>query len=524
MRSAIYAISTVSVLLPIPLGIFLGFDFLGADLPIGIGLLIQTISANAILFYVFGYEHRNHGLIQVGYLFFFGGLSGAYLAGKTFWLLFSWEILTFGAILVYSGGIFDHKAIRSIIAIFLKSGFSLIFLTGWIFHSDAETGLLFLVCGLLIQAAFIGVHVWLPEAHSGGPAHSSAAYSGLMVNLPLLLFVRYAPIHSSSIGLAQYLIPLAAFGVFFGAITSFFQNDVKKSLAYSTIENLNFLWLILFISGYWIRNTEPRIYELGKSFMILFYFTLIFHSFSKTFQFLSFGYLCKIAKTNIVDECKGIGRISGISTLVLSPGTFNFLILPGTMGFLAEATFLFLNSKVLDLPYGRSIFVLPAIVFMMFGLVIGSAAHIRLFLPMVLSVPANETKTGIIAPFPVRFSLYFLGVSMLFSPVVVLSVFFFNESLGSWTPAFLYEWLKTLLLISSAMILFFLSLVIFRWAHRIRNRKLWDCGNKYRGAELSVPSSTFSDPLIESIGKYFNTRIGFSRIDDKVAGFFHGVL
>lgn len=87
--------------------------------------------------------------------------------------------------------------------------------------------------------------------------------------------------------------------------------------------------------------------SLGKSFLVLFYLMLLHHSFSKTFQFLAIGYLCKKAKTNVLDLCKGV---SGLSSLELGFGTLSFAALPGIIGFVAEGTLLFLISNRLIYP------------------------------------------------------------------------------------------------------------------------------------------------------------------------------
>jgi hypothetical protein len=54
----------------------------------------------------------------------------------------------------------------------------------------------------------------------------------------------------------------------------------------------------------------------------------------------------------------------------------------------------------------------------------------------------------------------------------------------------------------------FLSLFLFRWSHRVEKRRSWDCGNNYSGSELSIPASVISDPLYNSVGRYFISKKG----------------
>ena len=233
---------------------------------------------------------------------------------------------------------------------------SMVLLCVWIFLPENDpTGFYFLLIALLIKSAFSGLHLWLPEAHSGPPAHGSATYSGLMINLPFILFLRYSPPSLATFGPIEFLIFFSGLGIFLGGITSFFHSDLKKTLAYSTVENSNFLWLNLLISKFWMGNENPILNQLGFAFLILFYITLTHHSISKIYQFLSFGYLAKLGGSTSTDECKGIGRISGLPFLASSMGSLSFAMIPGTVGFLSESTFLYLTTVVIDLPTTASI-------------------------------------------------------------------------------------------------------------------------------------------------------------------------
>ncbi|MCB1189366.1 MAG: formate hydrogenase [Leptospiraceae bacterium] len=514
-----HIITALSLILPIPIGTYMGKDFLGIDFPLFMGLVIQAIVGNIILLYVRGYEHDKLKQIFIGYFLFFGGLSGSYLAGKSSWLWFYWELTTLGAFFIYSGQGYSIKAIRSLIALFLGSGISMVLIAAWVFLPEGTVGYTFLLGGVLIKAAFSTAHIWLPEAHSGPPAHGSAAYSGLLINLPLLLFVRYVMPHWNEIGLATYLIPIAGIGVFFGGVSAFFSSDVKKALAYSTIENSNFMWLCLFLVGLWIGNSDPGLDNIGRSFLILFYITIIHHALSKTFQFLSVGYLCKIGNSTWIDELKGVGRLSGISASLLGVGAFSFSLLPGSTGFISEATLLYLNSLIIDLPTTSSIFVLPAIVFIIFGLAMGSAAHLRIYLPLSLSVP-NPSRSlsvaeGSLNPM-ITLSLRMLGGLIFLLPLSLPLYVYYIPGIAEWVPEYLKVWVIHLTVFSAISVLFFLSIMLFKWMHRIKKRRLWDCGSDYAGSELSIRSSVISEPLFLSSGRYFHYKDGVSKVDDLI--------
>lgn len=509
-----HLLTGISLLIPIPFGVFLGKDFLGADFPLFFGLLLQALIGNIILFYARGYEHKNEIKILFGYLVFFFGLSGSYLAGKSFWLLFFWEISTVGAIFIYFGGPFTIKGIRSIVALFLASSISMVLLCVWIFLPlDSTAGFYFLVAALLIKSAFSGLHYWLPEAHSGPPAHGSAAYSGLMINLPILLFVRYSSGYTQELPYMEYLILIAGLGVFLGGITSFFHFDIKKALAYSTIENCNFMWLNLLISRLWINDPDPVLHDLGLSFLYLFFITLLHHSLSKVYQFLSFGYLAKRAGSTITDDCKGAGRIAGLSLFGMSMGSLSFAMIPGTIGFLSESTFLYLSATLIGLPITNSEMILPALIFISTGLTVGASAHIKLFLSLVLSVPRNPVSSVEPAPPGIRISLNALGVLIIAFPSLLIVPFIYNNSFSVPVPEILKSWVWQALFISAAVLAFAVLVFTTRLRHRVKTRELWDCGSGYRNHDVSIPGSVISDPLTQSMGKYLLTESGDSRVD-----------
>lgn len=542
--SFLHILIGLSLFFPLVLGWKLGKDFAGLDFPIFFGLSLQAVLGNFILLYARGDEEKDKFKLLIGYLLFFTGLSGSYLAGKSVWLPVFWEVSTLGTILVYFGQGFHERAVKSILAMFLASCTSMVLIASWVFLPEGKLGYSLLMIGLLIKSAFSLTHMWYPEAHLGTPSHASASYSGLMLNLPLLLFVRYVMNWWNEIPYSQLLIPLAGIGVFLGGLTSFFSKDAKKALAYSTIEKSNFLCLFLFVAALWSNNPDEESSSLSKSFLVLFYLMLLHHSFSKTFQFLAIGYICKKAKTTAIDLCRGVGRLSGLSSLELGIGTLSFAALPGTTGFIAESTLLFLISKTIDLSnVDESIYFLLAILFSLSGLVLGSAAHIRMYLPMVLSIPDKKLATEILAnqkpvTSGVSISLRAIGVGiflvpiLLFFPLFVMNRFINCSSnsayecanilsgnaatFAKWIPVYLLAWLYKLTLISIGVTTLFVSLLLFRWSHRVGKRRSWDCGNNYAGPELSIPASVISDPLYNSLGRYFISKNGELYFDNAV--------
>jgi formate hydrogenlyase subunit 3/multisubunit Na+/H+ antiporter MnhD subunit len=467
-------------------------------LPTVIGLSLQAFVGSVILVYLKGYENSPpRWKTRFGYALCFTGLAGCYLVGRSLWLPIFWEVSSFGALFLYVEHPLDSDEIRSYVALAIVSSLSCILLALWVLLPNEPFGNIALVSALLLKSAFFGTHFWLPEAHGGGPAHASALYSGVMINLPLLLFVKLGSTIAFSDTQLKCLAGFAAVGVCFGGVTAFFKKNLKRALAYSTIENTNFLWLCLFLG---------KAYPAGGAWMVLFYLALIHHSLSKSFQFLSLGYLCRLAESNLIDRCKGVGRISGVSRLLLSVGTFSFLGAPFTCGFLAEMTFLFLVSQSLTAAPIQSFAWVSGLAIVLLGMIVGSACHLKIFGTVVLSVP-DDKFTPTPKKTSINLSLGILASAIVLCPPAVL------EILQHFPANPLTNWLSTGALIGSAGVLVIVALVIFAHLSKIRKRVIWDCGNDFVRPELSIPGSVISDPLHSSLARSLLVNEEGSRLD-----------
>ncbi len=516
-----------SALLPLVYFFFNGSDPFDADFPILLGLLLQVYIGFSAFMLVQSYETIFTERVAFGYAIFWTALGVCYLAGKSVLLPVSLEIASFSTIIIYSGTEFGKKQIESLGSLLLASGISALFLSAWVFlPNDDPRGLFLLTIGLLVKSGFSGFHIWLPKVNEGGPSHALGSFAGALEIFPLLLFTRYVLPNLQDPLLYTILFPLAALGVFFGGITSFFHKDPKKALAYSSIESINFLWLCLATCGMFQTSTEPELKFLSNSFFILFFISLLHHSFSKTFQVFSIGLVARLRNSSSTDEMKGIGRYIGISPLWMGIGTFSYAVIPGTLGFVSEATYLFLNARILDMPLGRSVFLLPAMIFIFFGIVLGGFTHIRLFLSLFLSFPDPNLTLPEWNPVKRRWVLISVGTLAVMIVILPLLLPFILKlpTLAKFVDSSLGKWIQSLAIVSGITIAFVLSLIIFRWAHKIKKRKYWDCGNGYLGPELSIPASVFSEPLRNSIGRYFLTKEGLSIIDESVLSFFKRFL
>jgi hydrogenase-4 component F len=157
-----------------------------------------------------------------------------------------------------------------------------------------KAAFIFLLVGYGTKAGLAPMHSWLPDAHSQAPAPVSAIFSGFMLNAALYCIMRYLPIVESATGNTGWarnlMTGIGVFSIVVAAAFILFQRDLKRFLAYSSIEHLGIIALGLGLGG------------LG-TFAALFH--TLNHSLCKTLAFFSAGRLGQEFGTHDMEKMSG---------------------------------------------------------------------------------------------------------------------------------------------------------------------------------------------------------------------------
>ncbi len=128
-------------------------------------------------------------------------------------------------------------------------------------HQDAaqlnpaliKVAFLFLLVGYGTKAGLAPMHSWLPDAHSQAPAPVSALFSGFMLNAALYCIMRYVPIVEAASGHAGWSLRLLLFfglsSILVAAAFIVFQGDIKRLLAYCSVEHIGIIAVGLGLGG-----------------------------------------------------------------------------------------------------------------------------------------------------------------------------------------------------------------------------------------------------------------------------------
>lgn len=171
----------------------------------------------------------------------------------------------------------------------------------------AKIAFIFVLIGYGTKVGLTPMHTWLPDAHGKAPAPISALLSGVLLNVALLIVLRFRVITDATVGSSFSQGLLIVFGLFSVGIASliiFTQKSYKRLLAYSSIENMGIMALGFGFGG------------IGIFAAIL---HMIYHSLIKAaLFFLSGNFLIKYHSAKIANVKGAINVAPATSVLFLT--------------------------------------------------------------------------------------------------------------------------------------------------------------------------------------------------------------
>jgi formate hydrogenlyase subunit 3/multisubunit Na+/H+ antiporter MnhD subunit len=184
--------------------------------------------------------------------------------------------------------------------------------------------------GLLLKTGLFPLHIWLPPAHANAPSPVSAILSGLVVKASFYLVLRlwfqvFEPHVSSSAG--QFLGMLGAGAIIWGSLQAFRQERLKLLVAYSTVAQLGYLFLLFPLTG------TASIAETAWSGGI---YHALAHAFAKASMFLAAGNIMLALGHDRINELDGIAQAMPMSLFAFGLGGISLMGLPPSGGFVAK--------------------------------------------------------------------------------------------------------------------------------------------------------------------------------------------
>jgi hydrogenase-4 component B len=200
----------------------------------------------------------------------------------------------------------------------------------------SSSGVIFVLAliGFGAKAGFVPFHVWLPDAHPAAPSHVSALMSGVMIKMGLYGLLRVLTFLGSPA--PWWGLTLAGLGLLTGLIgvaLALSQRDVKRVLAYSSIENMGLIALALGV-GLWGRASGlAAVAVLGTTAGLLHVWN---HALMKGLMFFAAGCVLHGTGTRDMEKLGGLMKRMPWTAAAMMFGAVAIAALPPLNGFVSE--------------------------------------------------------------------------------------------------------------------------------------------------------------------------------------------
>jgi len=189
--------------------------------------------------------------------------------------------------------------------------------------------------GFGVKAGLVPVNSWLPRAHPAAPGNVSAILSGVILNLGIYGIIRVngdlLPIVHQGPGLV--VLAIGAVSAFVGILYATTENDMKKMLAHSSIENMGIITVGLGASFLFKVEQHP---ELAGIALIVALYHMVNHSMYKSLLFLGAGVIDSQVGSRDMNVLGGLIKRMPWTSFFFLIGALSIAALPPFCGFVSE--------------------------------------------------------------------------------------------------------------------------------------------------------------------------------------------
>lgn len=187
--------------------------------------------------------------------------------------------------------------------------------------------------GFSVKAGVVPLHVWLPEAHAAAPSHVSALMSGVLIKMGLYGMLRAGLLLQPPMWWGHVLLALGVASALGGILLAVSQRDLKRVLAYSSVENMGVIFIGLG-AAMWARGRgETAVAALALSGALLHVWN---HAAMKPLMFLCAGSVLYATHTRDLERLGGLLSRMPVTGAAALLGAVAMSALPPLNGFASE--------------------------------------------------------------------------------------------------------------------------------------------------------------------------------------------
>lgn len=283
------------------------------------GMLLVLLADDAFVFmvawelmsvssyFLVTYQHQNASNRRAGFLYLLMAHVGALAI-----------LLGFG-VLAGSGGGYTFEAMRTapLTPLWASIAFALAFF------------------GFGMKAGVVPLHAWLPEAHPVAPSHISALMSGVMLKVAIYGFIR---VTYDLVGDIQWqwgltVLVVGTFTALLGVLYALMQHDLKRLLAWSSVENIGIIFMGLGLSMIFLGTGHPALGVIG---LIAALYHVLNHAVFKGLLFLGAGAVLFRTHERDLEHLGGLIHRMPVTAALFLVGCISISALPPFNGFVSE--------------------------------------------------------------------------------------------------------------------------------------------------------------------------------------------
>jgi formate hydrogenlyase subunit 3/multisubunit Na+/H+ antiporter MnhD subunit len=374
------------------------------------------------------------------------------------------------------------------------------------------------IAGFGVKAGIVPMHVWLPEAHAAAPSHVSAVMSGVMIKLGVYGILRTLTVVDAARWAGPLIAVLGLMSAVVGISLAVYQRDLKRTLAYSSIENVGVILLGLGVGLWGASHGHPVLAAFGLFGGMLHVWS---HVLMKGLLFLGAGSALHATGTRDLERLGGLlARMPRTGTMLVI-GAVAIAALPPLAGFASEwLVYLGLLDGGVDDGSGIMLFAIAALATV--G-VLAALCFVRLIGLALLGQPrsevaaqAHESGPGLLRPM----ALLAGGVIVMpfVAPVLVRALEPVANQIGrtSIPTEGVVSALGTIAIVSLALwVAIGAGFLVLRARSRgARSDDTWGCGYVAPTSRMQYTSGSFSESESHLLPRALRPRVGIRRGED----------
>ncbi|MCM2286295.1 MAG: hydrogenase [Desulfobacula sp.] len=307
--------------------------------------------------YSFHYMAHEKKPVRIGVNYFFfsvliASMALVITASNILAFMLSWEAMSLSSffLVIYNHEASDNRkagylyfVFSHVGAMFILAAFALIYAHTGNFALGPMTRMpetmkilifLFSFIGFGSKAGVFPFHVWLPFAHPAAPSHISAVMSGVMIKTGIYGMIRIytlLDLHTPLPGMVM-IIAGAVSGIL-GVVYALGQHDLKRLLAYSSVENIGIILIGMGIGMTGVSSGNPAMAVLGFTGGFL---HVLNHAVFKSLLFMGAGMVLHQTGTRSIDALGGLLKRMKITGTAVIIGSLAISGLPPLNGFVGE--------------------------------------------------------------------------------------------------------------------------------------------------------------------------------------------